>query len=96
MKVIGIGERDTYLCTISHSELEKFLNQYYGNIKRLEVGATVDLAKGYDFMHTTKMALKETQDFIKSNKKVIESIITGINLMGNDPVKPVRQDGLPE
>lgn len=82
MKVIGKIDGDTYLCQIRHGELEQFMNLYYGKMDRLQVGDAVDLSKGYDFYRETKEALDRTEQFIKSNKDVINAIITGISVMG--------------
>jgi hypothetical protein len=49
MKVIAKANDSTYLCEVSHDELEKFLNQYYGKQPKLSVGDSVNLGQGYDF-----------------------------------------------
>jgi hypothetical protein len=84
MKVIGIANQFhvKYICEVSHTEIEQFLNTYYGGTKRLEVGAEVDLGKGYDFAKDAKDAMDKTSDLIKSNKKVIEAILNGIQVVG--------------
>ena len=84
MKVIGIADRDTYLCEVDHKELEKFMGLYYGKLDRLKVGEEVDLGKGHDFHQDTKIALEQTTAFIESNKKVIDTIMTGIKVMGRE------------
>ena len=87
MKVIGIGENKTYICEINHTELEQFLNKYYGNLKRLEVGDEINLGKGYKFYADTKQALNETRTFIKANEKIIKTILDGITFLNtnNEP-----------
>ena len=81
MKVIGKVDSDTYLCQVSHREIEKFMDLYHGKRGRLEVGDAVDLSKGYDFYYATKVALEKTEGFIKANKDVIDTILTGISIM---------------
>lgn len=50
MKVIGLtADRGTYIVTITHSEIEKVMGQYYGKMDALKVGAEVDLGAGYDY-----------------------------------------------
>jgi len=66
MKVIGIQDRDNYLAIISHTELEKSANLYYGNMKRLEVGDTVDLGQGYNFSSKIEGVCKDMLDAMKS------------------------------
>lgn len=80
MKVIGTGAGDVYICEVKHSELEKFLGLYYGNMKRLANGAVVDLSKGHDFLSDTRAALKKTEEFISANRAVITAITNGISV----------------
>ena len=87
MEVIATAERGVYICRISHIELEKFLDLYYGKLEHLKVGETIDLGKGHDFMEETKSALKDTQKFIKSNKEVINTILTCIQIMHREGEK---------
>lgn len=81
MEVIGISGRDDYICKLNHSELEKFMNLYYGKMPNLHVGQHVDLSKGYDFYHKTESALRKTEEFLSANKEVIQAIMTGITVM---------------
>jgi hypothetical protein len=82
MKVLGEGKNNSYICEISHTELEKFMNQYYGKMKSLKIGEEVNLGEGYDFYIDTKAALKETSDFIKANSKIIDAIMNGFRVLG--------------
>lgn len=83
MEVIG-ETKDKYICIIDHTELEKFLGQYYNNLKRLKPGDIVDLGKGYDFHRDIKDAFEKTSNLITSNKKVIEAIFNGITVVTNN------------
>lgn len=81
MKIIGIGQnRDTYLCEVNHTELEKFMNLYYGKLDRLKAGETIDLGAGYDHASQIRDALAKTEDFIKSSGKIISAITNGIGV----------------
>ena len=81
MEVVGLVSNKVYIVKISHTELEKFFNLYYGELEALKVGDTINLGKGYDFYHKTKEALNTTQEFINNNRKVIDTILDGINIM---------------
>lgn len=59
MKVIAKANDSTYLCEVSHTELEKFLNQYYGKHPKLSVGDSVNLGQGYDFAVRIEDACKK-------------------------------------
>ncbi len=88
MEVIGTVESDIYLCRVSHAEIEKFLNLYYNKKSKLKVGDVVDLGQGYNFYHQTRGALNKTEEFIRSNKDVIEMIVTGISVMARGGEQP--------
>ena len=82
MKVLATRGRysDTYICEVDHTELEKFLNLYYGKLDKLKEGAEIDLGTSYDFHSDTVAALQTTEKFIKDNKQVIKGILKGITV----------------
>ena len=82
IKVIGEGRDRIYIYEIHHTELEKFLNQYYGNLKKLQVGDVIDLGRGHDFAQEIEVSMKKTSDFIESNKTIIQAIINGVRVAG--------------
>lgn len=86
MKVIGLIEENRYICEVSHTEIEKFLNMYYGNenLNEMKVGTEINLGKGHDFMREIKSAVGETQKFLKLNKEIIKSITDGINIINTE------------
>lgn len=83
MNIIGVAQDDTYICQISHKEIEKFLNLYYNKLGRIKVGDCVDLGRGYDFHADTINALKKTEEFVRGNKQIIEAITEGITISAN-------------
>jgi len=80
MKVLG-KSKDGYICEVSHSEIEKFLDLYYGKRARLEVGEEVDLGAGYDWSSKIASALYQTQEFVKANKPIIQSLMEGYSIL---------------
>lgn len=80
MKVIGSGGNGKYICEVSHLELEKFLDLYYGKQKRLEVGDEVDLSKGYNHAADVEKALQSTRSFIQDNQATVTAIINGLRI----------------
>jgi hypothetical protein len=82
MKVIG-ESNEGYICIIQHTELEKFMDQYYGKMKKLKCGDNVDLGRGHDFANEIQDAFKKTSELINSNKRVIEAIFNGITVVTN-------------
>jgi len=81
MKVIAIKDSGTYICEVTHTEIEKHMNLYYNNMPRLREGSAMDLGEGYEFHQKTVAALRETRKFIDENKKVIECILNGVSLV---------------
>jgi len=79
MKVIGIVNHDTYICEVSHTEIEKFLNLYYGKKDRLKVTESMDLGKGHDFASQIADAMRKTQDFVNANQQVVTAILNGLH-----------------
>ena len=73
MKVLGHTEKH-YLCEVSHSELEQFLDLYYDKLKKLKVGDEIDLGTGYKWHLKTATALKQTEDFFKAHRENIQAI----------------------
>ena len=83
MEVIGNINHDTYICKVHHTELEKFLNQYFNGLNKLKTGDVVNLGDGYDFARDTQEALKTVSSLIKANEKVINTIMRGFCVLGN-------------
>jgi hypothetical protein len=88
MKVIGKAGSDTYLCEVRHSELEKLTDKYYGNLKRLEVGDTLDLGEGYDFRNDIRTACSGAADAIKRFHSVAGSLHKFAVMVGDLPEVP--------
>jgi len=82
MKIIGISA-DTfqreYICTVRHDEVEKFMALYYGKMKTLNVGESIDLGKGHDYANEIADAMRKTQDFVQANQLVVTAILNGLN-----------------
>jgi hypothetical protein len=76
-----------YMCSISHRELERFMDLYYGNMKRLEVGEEVDLARGHDFAAEMQSAFSKTKEFIESHQQIVNAIMNGLRFNNQEPDK---------
>ncbi len=81
MKIIGKDENGNYIAQVSHTEIEKFLNEYYGNMGRLKPGEEVDLGLGHDFKQDIERAMNTTQTFIKDNAKIVSAILNGLQVV---------------
>lgn len=62
MKVLALVDSDTYLVEVSHSEIEKVFDKYYGKLDKLKVGAKIDLSEGYEFRTDIKAACRAMQE----------------------------------
>ena len=63
MKIIGKSATG-YIAEFNHTEIEKFMNLYYGKMKRLEIGDEVNFGKGFDFHADVVTALAKTREFL--------------------------------
>lgn len=83
MKVLGfVGERrDSYICEVSHSEIEKFLGMYYGRKDKLNIGDEVNLGCGYDHESKINSGVKKMEDLIQSSIEITEAISQGKKLV---------------
>jgi len=69
MKILGIINNERYICEINHSELEKYLNLYYGKLRRLRPGEVVELDKGYEFHRRIVEEYSKYRQFVKANQE---------------------------
>lgn len=75
MKVIGIADDGEYICQVSHTEIEKLTDKYYGNLAgKLKPGSEMDLGAGYDFRNAIKKAcdslIEAERDFDSARKTI--------------------------
>ena len=68
MKVIGKTQEDSgdYIAIVSHIELEKLFDKYYGNLPRMKVGDAVDLGAGYNFRRDIKSVCEKMESATKA------------------------------
>lgn len=66
MKVIAKANDSKYICEVSHEELEKFMNQYYGNLEKLSVGQEVNLGQGHNFAVRIEDACRKMSEAMKA------------------------------
>lgn len=82
MKIIAVVEaREKYIAEISHDELEKFMNKYYGNMKGLQVGSELDLGKGYDFLRETREVCSSVKDIVEKSSEYVKTMGDAIVLL---------------
>lgn len=66
MKVIGKVNSNVYLCEVTHTELEKLTDKYYGKLSELRVGEELNLGAGYDFRKDIREACDRMTDAHKA------------------------------
>lgn len=93
MKVIAKVNDSIYLAEVSHTELEKVTDKYYGNMKRLEVGATMNLGAGHDFRNEIKSACKQMTDAVKQFERAQKSLFAFAIMAGQlpEPTEPTTE-----
>lgn len=91
MKVIGKASNDTYLCEVTHSELEKSVNLYYGNLKKLEVGSVMDLGAGYNFASQIESCFKRMEEADRDFMRARETLLAFAKMVGQLPKEPPHE-----
>lgn len=65
MKIIGIAG-DKYIAEVSHTEIEKVMDKYYGNLEKLKAGDDLDIGEGYNFRREIEAACRSMLDAMKA------------------------------
>lgn len=65
MKIIGIAG-DKYIAEVSHTELEKVMDKFYGKLEKLKAGDDLDIAEGYNFRREIEAACRSMLDAMKA------------------------------
>lgn len=88
MKIIGKADDGryydlTYICTVTRSEIEKYMGLYYNQtnakLPEIKVGDTIDLGKGHDHLREITDAMGKTQAFVAAHQQVVNAILNGLN-----------------
>jgi hypothetical protein len=85
MEIIGTTSHG-YICNVSHDELEKLVDKYYGKLKRLEVGSKMDLGAGYDFRSQIQSACRGMVDASKGFSAAQSSMMRFAVMVSQLPV----------
>lgn len=99
MKVIAKANEGRYICEVSHDELEKFFNQYYGKLGKLAVGQDVNLGQGYDFSSRIESACKSMTDAMRgfdSARSVMTDYAVAIAQASRTPLDEATQPPQPQ
>lgn len=66
MKIIGEAGPGHYVAIVSHDEIEKVFNKFYGKLPRIKVGEHIQLSLGYNYRGEIKDACQSMQDSMKA------------------------------
>ena len=80
MKVIGLDGNGQYIAIVTHDELEKCANKYYGKLNKLKVGDAFDIGAGYNFASQIKSSCESMLDAHK-NFKYAQDTLTSFAMM---------------
>lgn len=84
MKVIGECSNG-YIVEVSHTELEKVTDKYYGHLPHLRVGGELDLGQGYDFRYDIRQACKSMVEAMERFGRVQDSLFNFAKVVGHIP-----------
>lgn len=68
MKVIGLADSG-YIAFVSHAELEKVVDRYYGKLDALKVGSEMHLGDGHNFRGEIRDACRKMIDASEEFKR---------------------------
>lgn len=95
MIIIGTNAQG-YICQVGHTELEKLVDKYYGNLPKLKVGDTMDLGAGYNFRSDIRSACQgmttAATNFESARLAMTKFAIMVANLPPSEQDKPHDQD----
>jgi hypothetical protein len=80
MRVIALKDKETYICQVSHKELEKLFNRPQ---RPLQVEDFLDLGLAYDFKNELANVLYNTREYIHDNKKHVEVMANAIDYLSS-------------
>lgn len=88
MKVIGIAENGanrSYVAIVTHTELEKLTDKYYGKVLELRIGQEMDLGAGYAFREDIRGALNSMTEAMKSFERARATLMAFAAMVSNLP-----------
>lgn len=76
MKIIGNEGHGRYIAIVDHSEIEKLSNKWYVNngVKKLEIGESLDLGAGYNFLRDIEKVCKGMTEAIQKFEEAKETL----------------------
>lgn len=90
MQIIGKVNDDTYLAQVTHTELEKAADLYYGKLPKLNVGTTVDLAAGHDYRDEIREACRSMVEASKRFERAQRALLAFARMVCDLP-EPAQQ-----
>ena len=86
MKVLGINNSNyptKYIAEVSHTELEKYLNQYYikPKLETLVVGQEIDLSKGYEYKKDADEIYRKITEVFGKNNETLTALNRAVELI---------------
>lgn len=87
MQIIGKVNGDTYLAQVTHTELEKAADLYYGKLPKLDVGAVVDLAAGHDYRDEIREACRSMVEASKRFERAQRTLLDFARMVCDLPEK---------
>jgi len=83
MKVIAMIDSKKYICEVSHEELEKVTDKYYGKLEPLKVGSEMDLGMGYNFKVAIADSCRQMSNAMESFQHSKDMLLMFAKIVGN-------------
>jgi len=83
-----------YIAQVSHVELEKVLDRYYGKLQQLEPQEEINLGQGYDFRSDIKQVCEKMIEAEKSfgqARQTLYNFAQAMTMMNEELKKPDKK-----
>jgi hypothetical protein len=82
MKILGKNADGAYIAILSHAEVEKVVDKYYGHLPKLEAGSEFDLSQGYNFRSDIASACRDMAAAMKTFERSRATLLKFANMVG--------------
>lgn len=93
MKILATVNSEVYLAEVTHTELEKLTDKYYGKLPKLGVGLTMDLGAGHDFRAEIKSACRSMVEAQQQFERARNSLLAFAVMVGQLPEPEQAEEG---
>lgn len=99
MRIIGLKDSSTwessrtYIAEIGHREIQEVFDKVYGNeCKIFDVGAEIDLGKGFEFRNHIKSAYDQMMNAMSAFEKAKNTLLSFAMMLNEDSLRKAEKE----